>query len=157
MAIFITKAPTQTHPEIEKIFIHNTATFKKSLAGTIKMLHGQLTFFKEVDYNKHLLRAVDGYAIQEDVFSYLFDNHVKMILIREHKGSEDNFYLSGLKDWLDYNFVRDFNAGLQRCLPVKNMRNIRQEAKEAEEKLKKYNDDVQNQKERKNYENKKRN
>lgn len=79
----------------------------------------ELSYTKKVARNKHRMWKYDAYGIQESVIKTLKELGCNKVIIQEvDTGSE---YTSYFIDWLDVT-PEEFGHGLQRFLPVKQMR-----------------------------------
>lgn len=76
-------------------------------------------FIKKVDPEKHLMRKLNSYGIQEDAIKILVNKFCQIVrIITPTETLESNF-----TDWLVADIkVLNFGSGLQRFYPVNRMR-----------------------------------
>jgi len=103
-----------------KILTYDPKKQKQVLAGSINKNN---IFIKKVT-KKHYHRILQGYGIQEEVLTQLFEKDVKIVRII----TPTNVYETKLKDWLNgskFIFIRDYGHGKQRFFPINLMNKIR--------------------------------
>ena len=97
-----------------KLFTVDTKKKKSVFVGNIL---GD-TLYKEVE-NKHLMRVVEGYGIQENTMRTLHEKGVRRIIIKNIETGKE--LSSSLDAWNINGRVADYGHGKQRFLSLKYM------------------------------------
>jgi hypothetical protein len=102
---------------MENIVIYDSKKGKDILAGAIS----RGVFYKRVKPEKHFIRKLKAYGIQEEVFENLRMETVTHICIEQKNEPYEKLW-ANKETWLNKGFLRDLGHGTQRCLPVRYMK-----------------------------------
>ena len=82
------------------------------IVGIVELLDGKRVLFKKVRKSKHLFRALDAWAVQEEILGYIDEIVIEDI--------EDGIkYFSSVANILSHGIRRDLGYGCQVFLPRK--------------------------------------
>lgn len=99
-----------------KILVYDPKKDKLVLTGNVI----DKKFYRNVE-QRHFMRIMNGYGIQEEAYKKCIDLGVKEIVLKELQNNR--LLTSKMSDWLEHGIVRDFGSGEQRFLSIKFMTN----------------------------------
>lgn len=97
---------------MEKIKVFDEAKQREVVVGELR----GFTFYKPFNRQRHYMRMMKGFGLDEGVYQKLREHGVMKIVLK----SDTEQLVSDITDW-DCMNVRDFGHGKQRFLPEKYM------------------------------------